>query len=152
MLLKYRGMVTLTKTAQLMLEMSRSVKKIQQHLLDARRSEFVAVTIPEAMGVLETERFLATLGQMQIPCRHLVVNMVMPPTECDFCLAKREEQQGYIHGLREQFSHYAITEVPCFPHEIRGLAGLKEVGRAIYGDGDVSAMTQDNSELMRERC
>jgi len=135
MLLKYRGMVTLTKTAQLMLEMSRSVKKIQQHLLDARRSEFVAVTIPEAMGVLETERFLATLGQMQIPCRHLVVNMVMPPTECDFCLAKREEQQGYIHGLREQFSHYAITEVPCFPHEIRGLAGLKEVGRAIYGDG-----------------
>ncbi|PKO23999.1 MAG: hypothetical protein CVU38_00875, partial [Chloroflexi bacterium HGW-Chloroflexi-1] len=51
-----------------------------------------------------------------------------------FCLAKREEQQGYIHGLREQFSRYAVTELPLFPHEIRGLAGLKEVSEAIYGD------------------
>jgi len=134
MLLKYRGVVTLTKTARLMLDMSRGIKKVQAHLVDAQQSEFVAVTIPEAMGVLETERFLATLEQMQIPCRHLVINMVMPPTECDFCLAKREEQQGYIRGLREQFSLYAVTELPLFPHEIRGLAGLTEVGRAIYRD------------------
>ncbi len=132
MLLKYRGLVTLTKTADLMLDMFRGVKKVRQHLVDAQRSEFVAVTIPEAMGVLETERFLATLDQMQIPCRHLVINMVMPSTECDFCLAKREEQQGYIRGLREQFSLYAVTEVSRFPHEIRGLAGLREVGGAIY--------------------
>jgi len=118
--------------------MFRGVKKVRQHLVDAQQSEFVAVTIPEAMGVLETERFLVTLDQMEIPCRHLVVNMVMPPTECDFCLAKREEQQGYIRGLREQFSRYAVTEVPLFPHEIRGLAGLREVSRAIYGDEAVS--------------
>jgi len=138
MLLKYQGVVTLTKTAQLMLEMFRGVKKVRQHLVDAQQSEFVAVTIPEAMGVLETQRFLVTLDQMEILCRHLVINMVMPPTGCSFCLAKREEQQGYIRGLREQFSRYAVTEVPLFPHEIRGLAGLREVSRAIYGDEAVS--------------
>ncbi len=132
MLLKYQGLVTLTKTAQLMLDMSKGVKKVRQHLVNAQRSEFVAVTIPEAMGVFETQRFLVTLDQMQIPCRHLVVNMVMPPTECDFCLAKREEQQGYIRGLREQFSQYTVTELPLFPHQIRGLAGLREVGGALY--------------------
>jgi len=132
MLLKYRGLVTLTKTARLMLDMSKGVKKVRQQLVDAQRSEFVAVTIPEAMGVLETQRFLATLDQMQIPCRHLVVNMVMPPTECGFCLAKREEQQGYIRGLREQFSHYAVTEVPLFPHEIRGVESLSKLSE-IYG-------------------
>jgi len=136
MLLKYQGVVTLTKTADLMLDMFRGVKKVRQHLVDAQQSEFVAVTIPEAMGVLETERFLVTLDQMEIPCRHLVINMVMPPTECDFCLAKREEQQGYIRGLREQFSRYAVPELPLFPHEIRGLAELREVSRAIYGDED----------------
>ncbi len=134
MLLKYQGLVTLTKTADLMLEMFRGVKKMRQQLVDAQRSEFVAVTIPEAMGVFETQRFLVTLDRMEIPCRHLVVNMVMPPTECDFCLAKREEQQGYIQGLREQFSRYAVTELPLFPHEIRGLAKLNEVGVALYGD------------------
>ena len=25
-----------------------------------------------------------------------------------------------------------VTELPLFPHEIRGLAGLREVGEAIY--------------------
>jgi arsenite-transporting ATPase len=134
MLLKYRGLVTLTKTADLMLEMFRGIKKVRQQLVDAQWSEFVAVTIPEAMGVFETQRFLVTLDRMEIPCRHLVVNMVMPPTECDFCLAKREEQRRYIQGLREQFSCYAVTELPLFPHEIRGLAKLNEVGVALYGD------------------
>ncbi|MBL7183136.1 MAG: TRC40/GET3/ArsA family transport-energizing ATPase [Anaerolineae bacterium] len=132
MLLKYQGLVTLTKTARLMLDMSKGVKKVRGHLVDAQRSEFVAVTIPEAMGVFETQRFLVTLDQMQIPCRHLVINMVIPPTECDFCLAKREEQQGYIRGLREQFSHYAVTEVPLFPHEIRGVESLSKLSE-IYG-------------------
>jgi arsenite-transporting ATPase len=140
LLLKYRGVVTLTKTAQLMVGMFKGVKKVQEHLVDPRQTEFVAVTIPEAMGILETGRFLAALAQMQIPCRRLIVNMAVPPTDCDFCRVKRDEQQAYIRGLAEQFPspdgdlrQYAITELPLFPHEIRGLAGLREVGNILYG-------------------
>jgi arsenite-transporting ATPase len=116
-----------------MVDMFKGVKKVQAHLADAEHTEFVAVTIPEAMGVYETERFLASLDTMQVPCRRLVVNMVVPPTDCAFCQVKRAEQQGYIAGLRRQFPHYAVTELPLFPHEIRGLAGLGEVGAVLYG-------------------
>jgi arsenite-transporting ATPase len=70
---------------------------------------------------------------MQIPCRRLVVNMVVPPTDCAFCQAKRAEQQGYIAGLRTKFPQYAVTELPLFPYEIRGLAGLQQVGELLYG-------------------
>ncbi len=133
LLIKYSGVVTLTKTAQVMVDMFKGVKKVQAHLTDAQHTEFIAVTIPEAMGIYETERFLASLDVMRVPCRRLVVNMVVPPTDCAFCQAKRAEQQGYIAGLRRQFSQYAVTELPLFPHEIRGLAGLGEVGDVLYG-------------------
>lgn len=133
LLIKYSGVVTLTKTAQLMVDMFKGVKKVQAHLADAQHTEFVAVTIPEAMGIYETERFLASLDTMRVPCRRLVVNMVVPPTDCAFCQVKRAEQQGYIAGLRRQFPQYAVTELPLFPHEIRGLAGLGQVGDVLYG-------------------
>lgn len=133
LLIKYSGVVTLNKTAQLMVDMFKGVKKVQAHLADAEHTEFVAVTIPEAMGVYETERFLASLDTMQVPCRRLVVNMVVPPTDCAFCQAKRTEQQGYIADLRRQFPQYAVTELPLFSHEIRGLAGLGQVGDVLYG-------------------
>jgi len=133
LLIKYSGVVTLTKTAQLMVEMFKGVKKVQAHLADAQHTEFVAVTIPEAMGVYETERFLASLDTMRVPCRRLVVNMVVPSIACDFCQTKRTEQQSYIRHLREKFSGYTVTELPLFPHEIRGLTGLRQVGELLYG-------------------
>ena len=133
LLIKYSGVVTLTQTAQLMVDMFKGVKKVQAHLADAEHTEFVAVTIPEAMGVYETERFLGSLSTMRVPCRRLVVNMVVPPTDCAFCQVKRTEQQGYITGLRRQFPQYAVTELPLFPHEIRGLAGLGQVGDVLFG-------------------
>jgi arsenite-transporting ATPase len=133
LLVKYQGVVTLTKTAQLMVDMFKGVKKVQAHLADAEHTEFVAVTIPEAMGVYETERFLASLTTMQIPCRRLVVNMVVPPTACAFCRAKRAEQQGYIAALGRQFPQYGLSELPLFPYEIRGLAGLALVGDLLFG-------------------
>jgi arsenite-transporting ATPase len=133
LLIKYSGVVTLTKTAQLMVEMFKGVKQVQAYLTDAEHTEFIAVTIPEAMGIYETERFLASLDTLRVPCRRLVVNMVVPPTDCAFCQAKRAEQQGYIAGLRASYPQYAVTELPLYPHEIRGLAGLGQVGDALYG-------------------
>ena len=132
LLIKYSGVVTLIKTAQLMRDMFKGVKQVQAHLADAQHTEFIAVTIPEAMGIYETERFLASLETMQVPCRRLVVNMVVPPTACDFCQTRRTEQQAYIAGLRRQFPQYAVTELPLFPHEIRGLVGLSQVGDILY--------------------
>ena len=132
LLLKYQGASEMAKTTQLLLETSRGVKKLQAHLTDPVHSEFVAITIPEAMGVLETERLLAALEVMHVPCHHLVANMVVPPTACPFCRSKRAEQQSYIAELHAKCAAYTISEVPLFAHDIRGLDGLREVGKVIF--------------------
>ena len=133
LLLKYQGGAALAKTTRLLLETAKGVKKLRVLLSDPQRSEFVAITIAEAMGVSETERLLTALGELQVPCHHLVVNMVIPPTSCAFCRSKRAEQQGYVTRLRQQYANYAVSEAPLFPHDVRGLEGLRAMGEALFG-------------------
>jgi arsenite-transporting ATPase len=133
LLLKYQGAAAMSKTTRLLLDTSKGVKKLRILLSDPQRSEFVAVTIPEAMGVLETERLLAALDALHVPCHHLVVNMVMPPTACAFCRSKRAEQQGYVARLRQQYAAYTVSEAPLFPHDVRGVAGLGALARTLFG-------------------
>ena len=135
LLLKYRGVVRLTKAAERALAMSKNVRKIQEALVDSQRTEFVAVTIPEAMGLLELERLADALENAKIPCDNVVVNMVVPETDCDFCSSKRAEQQGYIKKIHSRFSARRITKVPLFPHNVRGINDLNRIGEIIFGNG-----------------
>ena len=64
LLLKYHGAAAMAKTTELLLATSRGVKKLRTLLTDPQRSEFVAITIPEAMGVLETERLIGSAGRV----------------------------------------------------------------------------------------
>jgi arsenite-transporting ATPase len=132
LLLKYQAAAAMSKTTQLLLETSQGVKKLRARLTDPAHSEFVAITIPEAMGVLETERLLAALGVLQVPCHHLVANMVVPPTACPFCRGKRAEQQQYIAELRRHYAAYGVSEMPLLAYELRGLEGLRAVGKVLF--------------------
>ncbi len=130
LLLKYKEVMGLNKTAQKLLSLSKSIKRIQKTLTDPEKTEFVAITIPEAMGIAETERLLSTLKRLEISCRHVALNMLIPPTRCGFCAPKREEQQEYVKEAKRKFSDYQVSEIPLFPHEIKGtdsLTGLSEV-------------------------
>jgi len=114
---------------------SQTTLRIMRELLtDPKKSEFVAVAIPEAMGVLETEDLLDSLNSLGIPCRHVVFNMVLPATACSFCSAKREEQVGYVHRTfnKIEFAGCEITKIPLYPHEIRGVDLLTEFSRYMY--------------------
>lgn len=135
-LIKYKGVVKLTKTAQTMVDLSKSVRKIQETLTDPEKSEFVTVAMPEAMGTLEMEDLLSSLKRLKIPCRRIVMNMVIPPTQCGFCASKGDEQQRYIQQTQARFPDYTVTEIPLFPHEIKGTENLKELSEVIYGEND----------------
>ena len=134
LLLKYKGIVSLTKPAEGMVNFSKSVRMVQEALTDPKRSEFLTVTIPEAMGVLEMERLLSPLRKFKIPCRHILVNMFMPPTECSFCSFKRKDQQKYVQKVCEKFSEYHVTLAPLFPHKIKGIDDLLEFSQVLYGN------------------
>jgi len=134
LLLKYKGIVSLTKPAERMVDLSKSVRMVQEALTDSTRSEFLTVAIPEAMGVLEMERLLSSLKKLKISCRHILINMVVPPTECSFCLIKRKDQQRYIQKVLKEFSEYHITPGPLLPHKIKGINHLSEFSEILYGN------------------
>jgi arsenite-transporting ATPase len=134
LLLKYQGVVTLTRVAALLREKSKQLRQVEQLLADAGRCEFIAVTIPEAMAVLETGRLLRRLDELSVACRWVVINMVVPSTECAFCTTMWEQQQQHLEELGA-LAH-GLIQMPLFPHEIRGIAGLDEIARVIYGDSN----------------
>jgi len=85
------------------------------------------LTIPEEMGYLELERLINSLDNSGIPCRHIVINMVIPETDCDFCSSKRAEQQKYIKKIRSKYAGRNVTNIPLFSHEVRGVDDLSMI-------------------------
>ena len=132
LLLKYKGVVRLTGAAEKALALSKNVRRIQEVLIDPERTGFVAVTIPEAMGLLELERLLSALETGKIPCGNIAVNKVVPQTDCGFCSDRRAEQQGYIKKIHSRLNDRTIVQVPLFPRQIRGLKDLEEVGEILF--------------------
>jgi arsenite-transporting ATPase len=134
LLLKYQGVVRLTRVAALLRDKSKQLRRVEKLLPNVERCQFIAVTIPEAMAVLETSRLLHRLAELSVACRWVVVNMVVPSTECAFCTTMRNEQQQHL----EEFDALApgLIQIPLFPHEIRGIAELDKIARALYGDGN----------------
>lgn len=138
-LIKYKEVVRLSESASGLIELSKNIRKVQEILVDPRRSEFIAITIPEAMGFLETERLISSLQRLNIQCRNIVINMVVPHTGCGFCECRRKFQKEAIREVKkESFRGLNIVEVPLFPHDIRGTDNLTELCKVIY-QGENSA-------------
>lgn len=139
LLLKYQGLVSLTQIAEWLRVKSKQLRRIEQLLVDGASCQFIAVTIPEEMAVLETERLLQRLQALSVNCRWVVVNMIVPLSACPVCAAAHEQQQRHIAELSGLASHRidfgGLVPLSLFPHEIRTVVRLVEVSHALY-DGD----------------
>jgi len=111
-----------------------TVRYMRETLTDPSKAEFVAVTIAEAMAILETEDLLSDIMNLGIPCRHLIINMIIPSTRCSFCSVKRKEQIGYIKEVNNnsRYKGHIITRIPLLSHEIMGMENLTELSRFMY--------------------
>ena len=109
-----------------LLSMKKTVKRIEDLLRDTNKSEFIAVTIPEAMAVLETARLISNLGKFGIKVRQMVINNVVESNGCEFCREKRKEQEKYINLIRGKFNGLKTAIVFSYPHEIKGLTTLAD--------------------------
>jgi len=131
---KYRGMISMLDTLRIVLEKKRDTKEMLKILRNEEETEFVVVTIPEAMSVFETENFISKLKRAELFSEHIIINGIIPipATKCSFCISQLKNQREYIQNLKEQ--GYKITEIPLFEHEVRGIDMLADFGELIYGD------------------
>ena len=132
LLLKYRGVVKLGATAGLTIKYSRQTRRVLQQLTDGAGTEFIAVTIPEAMGIAESERLIQGLGRLEISCRQILINFVIPPSDCPFCKPKREEEQRYIQQVIADHPDHCVAQAPRLHHDLRGVDDLVEFGKILY--------------------
>ncbi len=116
-----------------LLSMKKTVKRIEGLLRDQNRCEFIAVTIPEDMAILETERLINNLNKYGIKVRQLVINNVVENfKDCQFCGERKKEQQKYIIQIKRKFGNLGITTIGLKSREIKGIESLQEFSKALF--------------------
>jgi arsenite/tail-anchored protein-transporting ATPase len=108
-------------------------EKVVDFIRDPLKSEFIVVTIPEALGVKQTERIIRDFDEYQLAVNHLIVNYVIQEADCDFHRARKEMQQHYLRILNDQYSHrIKLIETPLFSQEVKGVERIKKVSEILF--------------------
>jgi len=109
-------------------------EKVVNFIRDPQKSEFIIVTIPEALGVKQTERIVKDFDEYQLKVNHLIVNYVIQEADCEFHRLRQEMQQGYIKVLRDHYAHRTrLIEIPLSPQEIKGVERIKRISNVLFG-------------------
>lgn len=124
--------------------MKSDTKRLRALLQDTRITEFVPVTIPEAMSIEETSRLVETLESMHLAIRTVVINRVVAASGCPFCARRHWEQQPSLQEIAVRFGRRAVR-VPLLPHQVHGQANLRR-----YADLLVQARSADTVEVLSE--
>jgi len=140
--IKYREVFRIDRLGALVARLSREIRQVRAWLNDPANAEFVAVTIPEAMAIKETERLFRSLAALDISCRQVLVNMIVPATDCPLCAARREQSERYLRGFKARFPKYRVGWAMRQPRPIRGIDALAGFGRTVYSEGQAGAATE----------
>lgn len=137
---KYRYMVTSFSGSYhqdevdvFLLNLKKTVKRIENILKNNTKCEFIPVCIPEAMAIMETKRLLADMSTSGIVARQIIVNNVMVSEGCDFCNRRRASQASYIKQISELFSDFNRIEIPLFAEEVKGHEALNRLTSVLFG-------------------
>jgi len=108
-------------------------EKVVRFIRDPQKSEFILVTVPEAVGVKQTERIISDFDEYQLKVNYLIINNVILQADCDFHKKRQEMQQAYIQQLTNRYSHrIQLIETPLFPHEIKGVEKIGRISDILF--------------------
>jgi arsenite-transporting ATPase len=110
-------------------------------MLEDRSTKSFLVTIPEALGVNQTQRVAKELERFGINITGIIVNYVLTPetAEFEFNRLRRDMQMRYIKILEEQFGDtMPVVQIPLLPFEVRGIEALGRVEELLFPGGCLS--------------
>ena len=114
-------------------DLSQRIESVRKLLHDQEQTRFALVTIPEAMSVRETERYLELLREQGVPVRDLIINRVeQEHDDCAYCRARVQTQRPWLKQIRKSFRDLEQHDVPLMAKEVRGLEDLKKIGKLIW--------------------
>jgi arsenite-transporting ATPase len=131
MLLKYRRLVRPGQLAAELVNLSKSIRGLQELLEDRVATRFIIVTRAAAVARLETERLLARLRRLNLAAPVIVVNaMTLAAGRCPWCraiaAAERQELAMLARATRRRAQKCAIIQTPLSSPPPTGVAALEE--------------------------
>lgn len=93
------------------------------------------VTIPEALGVNQTQRVAKDLEKFGIHVKGVIINHVLTEAAADseFNRSRREMQQKYVEEIDKTYSEtMPVVQLPLQPFEVKGVDALREVERLLF--------------------
>jgi arsenite-transporting ATPase len=108
-------------------------QEITDYFRDPANTEFILVTIPEALGVYQARRLVGEFAQFGLEIRHLVVNHVIVHADSDFLRRRQAMQRPYLDLLAEEYGQRTtITQLPLFASEVKGVNRLRELAALLF--------------------
>ncbi len=115
-----------------------SWEKLAQRVLDMLKNEkthAIIVTIPEALGVRQTERVRKELEAFGMFVSRILVNYVVTEDicTCDFIKQRASMQKDYIDSLKERYGKEpGLTILPQLPREVRGIEAILKLEALLF--------------------
>lgn len=107
-----------------------------ERLADAEQTGIILVMTAEMLPLAETRRAVAQLKHFRLPCRHLIVNQLMPEPEEEqtFWQQRYQRQQAILADIRRDFADLQLYEYGLQAADIRGIEALTAFGRQAIAD------------------
>lgn len=114
-------------------DLTARIQSVRNLLYDPSQTDFTLVTIPEAMSVRETERYLQLLREQGVPVTDLIINRVEQEHDaCVYCKARVKTQRPWLKEIERLFGDLRLHYVPLMAEEVRGLGHLEKIGKQIW--------------------
>jgi arsenite/tail-anchored protein-transporting ATPase len=94
--------------------------------------DFTVVAIAEALAVNQLDGVFGEMAKYGFRVKQLVINNVVKAADSPFLREKAAQQRIYLELIHRKYGTLRITELPMFPHEIRGLERIKEIAAALF--------------------
>jgi arsenite/tail-anchored protein-transporting ATPase len=129
-------------------DLGRRIEAVRKLLHDREQTSFTLVTIPEAMSVRETQRYLELLSEQGVPVRDLIVNRVeQEHGACGYCRARVRSQRPWMKEIARLFGDLQVHYLPLMAKEVRGVDDLKKIGKWIWEEEMKPRMTRINRDF-----
>jgi arsenite-transporting ATPase len=109
--------------------------EITDFFRDPANTEFILVTIPEALGVYQARRLVGEFAQFGLDIHHLVVNHVIAMADSDFLRQRQAMQRPYLDLLDSEYGQkMTITRLPLFADEMKGTNRLRTLETLLFAE------------------
>ena len=94
----------------------------------------------DKLSVAEARRSFTYFHLFGYPSDLVIANRVLPAGAGPYFAELRKAQQVYLPIVEQEFGPVPVRTVPQFDHEMVGVDRLREIGTALFGDGDPTAV------------